>query len=71
MPNGAPPRAGEINIAFQNSFRSCREAFLRHVADDAPFAPTLLEGDKGVQLADLSYRSSRERRWVDVPELVL
>jgi len=62
MPTGARPRANEINIPFQNSFRSCWEAFLRHVADDAPFPPTLHEGDKGVKLADLSYRSSRERR---------
>ncbi len=59
------------NQPFQNSFRSCWEGFLRHVAEDAPFWPTLLEGAKGVQLAELSYLSSRERRWVDVPELTL
>jgi hypothetical protein len=34
------------------------ELFLRHVADDAPFPFTLLEGTKGVQLAEVSYRSN-------------
>jgi hypothetical protein len=33
------------------------ELFLRHVAEDAPYLPTLVEGAKAVQLADLSYRS--------------
>ncbi|HYD07208.1 MAG TPA: Gfo/Idh/MocA family oxidoreductase, partial [Reyranella sp.] len=49
-------------------FRRLWEDFLRHVADDAPFVPTLVEGAKAVQLADLAYRSVAERRWIDVPE---
>jgi predicted dehydrogenase len=52
-------------------FRQCWEAFLRHVAEDAPYAPTLVEGAKAVQLADLAYRSVAEDRWMDVPELAL
>jgi predicted dehydrogenase len=36
-----------------NPFRQCWEAFLRHVAEDAPCMPTLVEGAKAVQLADL------------------
>jgi predicted dehydrogenase len=52
-------------------FRQCWEAFLRHVAEDAPFVPTLVEGAKSVQLADLAYRSVAEKRWMDVPELSL
>ena len=52
-------------------FRQCWEAFLRHVAEDAPYVPTLLEGAKAVQLADLAYRSVAEHRWMDVPELSL
>lgn len=58
------------NIAFPPSFRACWDGFLRHVAEDAPLVPTLLEGAKAVQLADLAYRSHREDRWIDVTPLV-
>lgn len=54
---------------YASSFRRCWELFLRHVAEDAPFVPSLLEGAKGVQLAECAYASSRERRWVEVPPL--
>ena len=54
-----------------NPFRRCWEAFLRHVADDAPYGPTLVEGAKAVQLADLAYRSVAEARWMTVPALTL
>ncbi|HME21427.1 MAG TPA: Gfo/Idh/MocA family oxidoreductase [Acetobacteraceae bacterium] len=54
-----------------NPFRQCWEAFLRHVAEDAPYAPTLVEGAKAVQLADLAYRSVAEGRWMAVPDLSL
>ena len=57
------------NIAYRPSFRACWEDFLRHVAEDAPFVPTLLEGAKAVQLAEIAYYSNTERRWVDVPQL--
>ena len=33
--------------------------------------PTLVEGAKAVQLADLAYKSVAEQRWIDVPELSL
>jgi predicted dehydrogenase len=59
------------NTAYPSSFRACWEGFLRHVAEDAPFVPTLLEGAKGVQLAELAERSSREGRWLEVPALTL
>jgi len=52
-------------------FRQCWELFLRHVAEDAPYLPTLVEGAKAVQLADLAYRSVAEQRWMAVPELKL
>jgi predicted dehydrogenase len=55
----------------KNPFRQCWEAFLHHVVDDAPYVPTLLEGAKAVQLADLAYRSCAEGRWMPVPELKL
>jgi predicted dehydrogenase len=54
-----------------NPFRQCWEAFLRHVAEDAPYLPTLVEGAKAVQLADLAYRSVAEGRWMEVPALSL
>ncbi len=54
-----------------NPFRQCWEAFLRHVAEDAPYVPTLVEGAKAVQLADLAYRSVTEGRWMAVPALSL
>ena len=59
------------NIAYRPSFRACWDDFLRHVAEDAPFVPTLLEGAKAVQLAELAYRSNAEGRWLEVPPLVL
>jgi predicted dehydrogenase len=59
------------SLPVKNAFRQCWEAFLRHVADDAPYLPTLLEGAKAVQLADLAYRSNAEGRWIPVPELSL
>jgi len=43
--------------------------FLRHVAAGEPFPWNLLEGAKGVGLAEAGRRASRERRWVDVPPL--
>ena len=52
-------------------FRQCWELFLRHVAEDAPYLPTLVEGAKAVQLADLAYRSVAEQRWMTVPDLKL
>ena len=59
------------NAVYPGSFRRCWELFLRHVAEDAPFVPTLLEGAKGVQLAEAACLSHREKRWVDLPELTL
>lgn len=57
------------NMEFDNGFKVQWEQFLRHVAEDGPWRYTLLEGAKGVQLAELGHQSWRERRWVDVPEL--
>ena len=58
-------------LPVKNPFRQCWEAFLHHVGDDTPYVPTLLEGAKAVQLADLAYRSCAEGRWIPVPELKL
>ncbi len=53
-----------------NAFKAQWELFLRHIGADEPFPWTLLEGAKGVQLAELGMQSWSERRWVDVPPLV-
>ena len=56
-------------LPLRNSYRACWEGFLRHIAEDAPFASPLLEGAKGVQLAEACHDSHAERRWVELPEL--
>jgi predicted dehydrogenase len=75
IPNPIDFRAGwsEVpdNENFGNAFLIQWEMFLRHVIEDAPWTWDLLEGAKGVQLAELASQSSRERRWIDVPELTL
>jgi len=43
--------------------------FLRHVVKDEAFPWTLLEGAKGVQLAEKGTESWQNRCWVDVPPL--
>jgi predicted dehydrogenase len=55
--------------AFDNGFKLQWEAFIRYVAEGAPYKWDLVEGAKGVQLAELALKSSAERRWVDVPAL--
>ena len=57
------------NAVFGNGFRAQWELFLKHVACGTPFPWGLVEGAKGLQLAELGLQSWRERRWVDVPEL--
>lgn len=52
-----------------NAFKIEWELFLRHVVKNEPFQWTLLEGAKGVQLAEKGLDSWRTRAWVDVPEL--
>jgi predicted dehydrogenase len=57
------------NRTYENAFKAEWELFLRHVAEGGPFRWNLLEGAKGVQLAELGLRSWAERRVLDVPEL--
>src|SRR3954447_23096017 len=56
-------------ISYDNGFKIQWEDFIRHVAADTPWHHDLLEGVKGVQLAELGLRSWHERRWLDVPEI--
>ena len=57
------------NIAWENAFKAQWELFLKHVAGEGDFPWDLLEGAKGVQLAELGLKSWAERRWLDVPAL--
>ena len=54
---------------YDNAFKIQWELFLRHVVLDEPFPWDLLEGAKGVQLAELGLQSSDERKWINLPEL--
>ncbi len=56
---------------YDNAFKVQWEMFLRHVVLDEPFRWSLLEGAKGVQLAELGLESWAKRAWVDVPSLVV
>lgn len=54
---------------YDNAFKVQWELFLRHVARDEPFPWSLLEGAKGVQLAEAGIESWRKRAWVKLEEL--
>ena len=54
---------------FENAFKAQWELFLRHVACGEPFRWNLLEGAKGVQLAEAGLESWRKRAWVNVEPL--
>jgi predicted dehydrogenase len=57
------------NRTYENAFKAEWALFLRHVVEGGPFRWNLLEGAKGVQLAELGLRSWEERRVLDVPAL--
>lgn len=54
---------------YDNAFKVQWELFLRHVVKDEPFRWTLLEGAKGVQLAEKGLESWEKRSWVSIPDL--
>ena len=54
---------------YENAFKVEWELFLRHVAGEGKFRWNLLEGAKGVQLAELGLKSWKQRKWLDVPKL--
>ena len=55
--------------SYENAFKAQWELFLRHVVCDEPFPWDLLEGAKGVQLAEIGTESWKQARWMDVPEI--
>lgn len=54
---------------YDNAFKVQWEMFLRHLVTDEPYMFTLIEGAKGVQLAELGLESWQKRAWVDVNDL--
>ncbi len=54
---------------YDNAFKVQWELFLKHIAKDDPFPWDLLEGVKGVQLAEKGLESWAKRCWVEVTEL--
>jgi predicted dehydrogenase len=59
------------NITYDNGFKLQWEDFIKHVYAGTPWKHDLVEGAKGVQLAELGLKSWAERRWFDVPALVI
>ncbi len=57
------------NVPFDNGFKTQWEEFIRHLFAGTPWKYDLIEGAKGVQLAELGLQSWAERRWLDVPKL--
>lgn len=57
------------NQPVDNGFKVQWEEFIRHIVADAPWKFDLMQGVKGVQLAELGLKSWHERRWLDVPKL--
>lgn len=56
-------------VAYDNAFKTQWELFLRSLAAREPFRWNLLEGAKGVQLAEKGYESWQKRQWVEVEGL--
>ncbi|MDD4869301.1 MAG: Gfo/Idh/MocA family oxidoreductase, partial [Kiritimatiellae bacterium] len=54
---------------YDNAFKAEWELFLRHIVKNEPFRWTLLEGAKGVQLAESGLASWKKRSWIKIPEL--
>ncbi|NNE90942.1 MAG: Gfo/Idh/MocA family oxidoreductase [Verrucomicrobiales bacterium] len=55
---------------FDNAFKIQWEQFIRHVVLDEPFPWDLMDGAKGVQLAEAGLDSWEQRKWLELGELV-
>jgi predicted dehydrogenase len=53
--------------SYDNGFKAQWQLFLAHAAQGKPFRWDLMQGARGVQVAELALRSSAEGRRVDVP----
>ncbi len=56
-------------IEFENAFKIQWELFIRHVVLDEPFPFDLMEGAKGVQLAESAIESWEKRQWMNLEDL--
>ena len=54
---------------YDNAFKAQWELFLKHIVKGNPFRWNLLEGVKGVQLAEKGIESWNKRCWVDILEI--
>ena len=54
---------------YRNPYRVGWEAFLRHVAADAPQACDFSAGIRDIAFAEACHRSMQERRWVAMAEM--
>ena len=54
---------------FDNAFKAQWELFLKHLVCDTPFPWNLLEGAKGVQLAEKGLESWAKKTWITIPDL--
>ena len=57
------------NESFDNAYKIQWELFLKHIIKNDPFPWNLLEGAKGVQLAEKGMESWEKRCWIDIPAL--
>ncbi len=57
------------NQVYDNGFKTQWEDFIRYVVEDGPWEYDLKSGVKGLQLVDLALKSSKDRKWYDVPDL--
>ena len=73
IPNPIDFREGWTKVPeqedFDNAFKAQWELFLKHVVLDTPFPWNLMEGAKGVQLAELGLESWEKKTWIRIPNL--
>ena len=73
IPNPIDFKAGWTKVPeqedFDNAFKAQWELFLKHVVLDTPFPWNMMEGAKGVQLAELGIESWEKKAWINIPEL--
>ena len=73
IPNSIDFKEGWTKVlekeGFENAFKIQWELFLKHVLLDTPFPWNLMEGAKGVQLAELGLESWKKKTWINIPEL--
>ena len=73
IPNPIDFREGWTKVPeqedFDNAFKAQWELFLKHVVLDTPFPWNLMEGAKGVQLAELGLESWEKKTWMRIPDL--